>query len=34
MDRRRRLRKTKGDIRALDWGVCRDLPGTEGGGGD
>ena len=23
--RRRRLRKTKGEFRALDWGVCRDL---------
>ena len=23
--RRRRLRKTKGEYRALDWGVCRDL---------
>ena len=36
MDRRsrRRLRKTKGEFRALDWGVCRDLLWTEGGGGD
>ena len=31
MDRRRRLRKTKGEFRALDWGVCRDLLWTEGG---
>ena len=28
--RRRRLRKTKGEFRALDWGVCRDLLWTEG----